>query len=349
MASAPWSLRSGTRRAALVLALVTSSAPLAAQYPLAPTPLLPRELFSRQLGFTGYLSVRQTLRDDTSTFSINRARITAHVLPVPFAALRVQADFSAIGRSSGDTVPAFALTDAYVVLSLPDSLGRAARLLQPTLAVGQFRTPFSLEYLTPFAVLLTANRSQPVERLSTRRDIGVLGQVRFARFAALSAAVVNGEGPNRTSNTDGKEMTVGRLTLFPAPRLALSGKWLSHSGDHRWGYDARWIGARVIIEGEAIKQRGPRRRGATLHDGGGYVLFAYTLLTWLQPVVKWERVKEVSVEASRNTHRKLTWTTYGINVLGPQERLRFQINWVAKSDQPTEARNELVAQLQAIF
>lgn len=334
--------------AAVALALAVCAAPLAAQYPLAPTPVLPKNLFSPQLGITGYVSVRQTVRADTATFVVNRARITAHVLPVPFAALRVQADFSAIGRASGDTIPAFTLTDAYVVLSLPDSLGWVARLLQPALVAGQFRTPFSLEYLTPFSVLPTANRSQAVDRLSTRRDLGVLGQMRLARFAAVTGAVVNGEGPNRTSNPDGKEMAIGRLTLFPLPGFAVSGKWLGQGPDHRWGYDARWLGARLIIEGEAIRHTGGARNVGAV-DQGGYLLVAYRPASWLQPVVKWERLREGSEATSQATERRLTWVTYGINLLGPQERLRFQINWIAKAERPTDARDELVAQLQAIF
>lgn len=332
---------------AVALALAVRAVPLAAQYPLAPSPVLPKELFSRQLGFTGYVSVRQTVRDDTATFVVNRARITAHVLPVPFAALRVQADFSAIGRGSGDTIPAFLLTDAYVVLSLPDSLGWVARQLQPALVAGQFRTPFSLEYLTPFSVLPTANRSQAVDRLSTRRDLGVLGQMRLARFAAVTGAVVNGEGPNRTSNPDGKEMAIGRLTLFPLPGFAVSGKWLGQGSNHRWGYDARWLGARLIIEGEAIRHG--RARHVRAVDQGSYFLVAYKPASWLQPVVKWERLREVSEATSQATERRLTWVTYGINLLGPQERLRFQINWIAKAEGPADAKDELVAQLQAIF
>jgi len=124
--------------------------------------------------------------------------------------VRIQADFSAVGRSTADTVPAFSLTDAYVQIIPPDS-GRMAKLLRPALVVGQFRTPFSLEYLTSFSQPLTANRSQAVDRLSTRRDIGALGQFSLDRFAKLTGAVVGGEGPNRTTS-DGRQMLVGRIT-----------------------------------------------------------------------------------------------------------------------------------------
>jgi hypothetical protein len=345
----PYSGSVRRRAFATASALVVSATPIAAQYPLSPTPVLPFALFSPQPNFTGYVSVRETFRDDTATFSVNRARITLHVLPVGFAALRVQADFSAVGRASGDTVPAILLTDAYVELVAPDTSSRAARLFRPALVIGQFRTPFSLEYLTPFSLLTTVNRSQPVERLSTRRDLGALGQVRVARFATLTGAVVNGEGPNRTSNPDGKQMAVGRLTAFPLSSLALSAKWLGQSGDHRWGYDGRWLARGFIVEGEAIKRTGPAGADAVLDASGGYILAAYRILPWLQPVVKWERLRETTTIASVATERRLTWTTYGINFSAAQERLRFQLDWIAKSDRPTRASDELVAQLQAVF
>lgn len=330
-------------------ALLATAAPVAAQYPLSPTPVLPFALFSPQPNFTGYVSVRETFREDTATFIVNRARITVHVLPVRFAALRVQADFSAVGRASGDTVPAILLTDAYVQLVLPDTSSEVARRLRPALVIGQFRTPFSLEYLTPFSLLTTVNRSQPVERLSTRRDLGALGQVRVARFATLTGALLNGEGPNRTSNSDGKQMAVGRLTVFPLSSLALSAKWLRQSDDHRWGYDGRWLARGLLVEGEAIKRTGPAGAAAELDASGGYVLAAYRILPWLQPVVKWERLRETTTTASAATERRLTWTTFGINFSAAQERLRFQLDWVAKSDRPQPASDELIAQLQAVF
>lgn len=337
------------RRVAIAFAFLTTATPTAAQYPLSPTPVLPLTLFPPQPSFTGYVSARETFRDDSATFIINRARITVHVAPVPFAALRVQADFSAVGRTTGDTVPATLLTDAYVELVLPDTSSAAARLLRPAVVIGQFRTPFSLEYLTPFTVLVTANRSQPVDRLTTRRDLGALAQLRFAELATLTGAIVNGEGPNRTSNPDGNQMAVGRLTVFPARSVAVSAKWLGQGGDHRWGYDGRWLARDLIVEGEAIKRTAPAGATGTFDGSGGYVLAAYQILPWLQPVVKWERLRETTTIGSGASERRLTWTTYGINLLAAGGRLRFQLDWIAKSERPIRASNELLGQLQAIF
>jgi len=70
---------------------------------------------------------------------------------------------------------------------------------------------------------------------------------------------------------------------------------------------------------------------------------------WLQPVVKWERLHETLTTTSTVRDLRLTWITYGINLLAPQERLRLQLNWIARTERPVERSDELVAQLQAIF
>src|SRR5439155_24022056 len=85
-----------------------------AQYPLAPSPVLDLKSLTRELRLSGYVSARETLRRDTLTFIVNRARLTAHVLPASFAALRVQVDFTATGQARADTIPAIVLTDAYI-------------------------------------------------------------------------------------------------------------------------------------------------------------------------------------------------------------------------------------------
>lgn len=339
----------GRRLLALPLLLVATTTPIAAQYPLSPSPVPPFRLFTPQPTFSGYVSVRETLRDDTASFLVNRARLTLQVLPIAYAAVRMQVDLSAVGRTRGDTVPAIVLTDAYIALAPPDTSSRVARALHPVLLIGQFRAPFSLEYLTSFSLLTTANRSQAVDRLAARRDLGLLGRVGFARFATLTGAIVNGEGPNRTSNSDGKQMAIGRLTVFPIPSLAISGKWLGHGAEHRWGYDARWIVRGLVVEGETIRRAGPTGAVSAPDGSGGYALAALWVSPWLQPVVKWERLREASPIATGAGDRQLTWTTYGINLSAAQGRLRFQLDWIAKSERPLAASDELVAQVQAIF
>lgn len=81
----------------------------------------------------------------------------------------------------------------------------------------------------------------------------------------------------------------------------------------------------------------------------GYLLAAFKVLPWLQPAVKWERLHETLTTTSTVGEFRLTWMTYGINLLAPRERLRLQLDWIAKSERPVKQSDEFVAQLQAIF
>lgn len=342
----------------------------AARYPLAPSPVLDTRQLGTAPSFSGYLSVRETRRHDSTSFSLNRARLAVMAAPRPYLAVRVQAELSAAGRVARDsTVPSTVLTDAYVQLGAAtrasgaagvDSAGRGARLanaLAPVLLAGQFRVPFSLEYLTSFSLLKTANRSGVVDRLSPRRDIGVMAQARVTRFATVAGAVVAGEGANATRNPDNSEMVAGRLTLRPARALAVAVKWAGQGPDHLWGYDARWLQGRATVEGEALHRTG-RRPGATAAPaptpryaaGGGYLLAAYKVTPWLEPVAKWERFSEDATVGERETA-----FTAGATAHAGDERVRFQLNLVSRHTRASAAgaprvhANELIAQLIASY
>ena len=341
-------LRHLSARTSLVVAmtLVGVLEPSEAQYPLAPSPVIDARPPVGELRLSGYVSVRETIRDDSSTFSVNQARITVTAAATSFVAVKMQGNLAALGRSAGDTIPAFVVTDAYAQLTLPNERG-GSDALRPTVIVGQFKTPFSLEYLTGFSLLQTAGRAQMVERIATRRDVGVMGHVAFRNLATLAAAVVNGEGPNTLRNTNGKQLTAGRLTLFPTPTIAIAAKWAGEGSDHRWGYDVRWMANGLVLEGERIERRAPG--DITPRAAGHYLMASYTIGRHVQPVVKWEQFHDKRIEAGTTSETRLTWTTYGLNILSVPEVVRFQANWIVKRDRPATSSNELVGQLIVIF
>jgi hypothetical protein len=211
----------------------------------------------------------------------------------------------------------------------------------------------------PFSGLRTANRAQVVDSVASRRDVGVMAEVRGWNRVILAGAVTNGEGSNRSANVNDAEMVVGRVTLLASAGgpLAVAGKLLSHGGDHRWGGDARWIGdppwlpGRFVVEGEMIRRAGSPRVGARADASGGYALAAWRAISWLEPVVKWERLRDERVTAAARTERTLTWTTLGVNLFSsdPQERFKLQVNWIARTERPVDAPNELVTQLLVQF
>ncbi|HJU69443.1 MAG TPA: porin [Gemmatimonadaceae bacterium] len=332
----------------MATALVIAAEPSEAQYPLAPSPVLDAQRFTRDLSLSGYVSVRETIRGDSSTFSINQARVTVMAAPTDFATVKVQGNLAALGRSSGDTVPGFVVTDAYAQLTPPHAW-RSLGGFRPSIIFGQFKTPFSLEYLTGFSLLHTVGRSQVVERAATRRDIGVMAHVKVRDYATLAGALVNGEGPGTLRNTNGKQLAVGRLTLFPTTRIAVAGKWAGEGGDHRWGYDARWMTNGLVLEGERIERRAYLEGGITQRMAGHYLMASYKIGRHVQPVVRWEQFNDRQTESGVSSEARLTWTTYGLNVVSVPEVVRFQANWIVKRDRPVHSSNELVGQLIVIF
>jgi len=337
------------RFTSLVLAGCTAlvAAPeLRAQYPLAPSPTLDVSSMSPEVKLGGYIAVRSTHRNDSTTTIVNRARVTVTARPHERVGLRVQGDLAARGRAADDSsVAAFALTDAYVTLVPPDKPLWAQ--FGPSLTVGQFRVPYALEYLTPFSSLRTVDRSLPVDSISPRRDIGAMAEIHLTPLVRLAGALVNGGGANNTRNTDDRQLAAGRLSLIvpiPIAPFAIAGKWAGEGGDHRWGYDARFLPGKAVIEGEAL-QRNRFVNGLREVSSGGYALAAYTILPWLQPVVKWEKL-EVRGPITR-TRRQLV---YGANLMSADDRVRLQLNWITRQERPVEGpNNELVAQFIANF
>ena len=337
-------------------AAAQSSSPVGG-YALVPTPVLDPHALTAGPSLSGYVSVRETRRNDSTVNALNRARVTVMGMPYAGLAYRIQADLSAAGRLQRDSsVAASVLTDAYVQLfHAPSPADSASRLasLAPALIVGQFRVPFSLEYLTSFSTLKAANRSLVVDRLSPRRDIGAMGQVRATRFALVMASVTNGEGPNLPRNPDNRELVSGRAVLHPLKTLAVGGKWAGNGPDHYWGYDARWIWRTLTLEGETIARTGraPSASAAPApprYDAlGRYALAAWRALPWLEPELKWEQFAEGTAGSARTSERCLT---PGVALHGYQDRVRFHANWIVKRTHPSARHaNELVAQLVAIF
>ena len=332
-----------------LLSVAIAATPARAQYPVNPTPVISTGSLTPDPRLGGYISLRETVRDDTMTFTLHRARIGVQALPAPFVALRLQADLAALGRTSGDTIPGILITDAFVQLAPTDTAHPMVRMLRPAMLVGQFRTPFALENLTSTSAVITASRSMAADRLALKRDRGFFGQVRFPRLLTLNAAVVDGEGQNRTSNPDGRQFVVTRGTLMPLANLSVSGKWAAQGSDRRWGYDARWLPGAGVLEGELVEREGPTNATTTTDARAGYVLAAYKVLPWLQPLVKWEQLHETLSTATTTAHARATWTTIGVNLIATDERFRAQFNWVDRSERPVDRKGELVIQLQAMF
>ncbi len=92
---------------------------------------------------------------------------------------------------------------------------------------GQFKAPFSAEYLIYAGNIDFVNRSQVVSALAPGRQIGLQGRVWIAdRKISYAAGVFNGNGIGANSNDNNDLLYAGRIVFYPGALIGLS------SSDH---------------------------------------------------------------------------------------------------------------------
>ena len=209
----------------------------------------------------GYIQARQTLVEGVgySAF-LNRARASVDgALPAKFA-YRLLVEFQA---SAGVRAPA--------TVSLREAVAR----WNPApfaLTAGEFKTPFTREYLIPVPALELADLAVAVDSLAPKYDVGMMGEYAYGPYATLAVGVFNGEGANAIANRDSVAIIVARATARPLPQLSLGASYSHDSADSlRWGVDAAFqslgLGGRAEYLTRHVEGR-PRDRD----DFGWYVL-----------------------------------------------------------------------------
>ncbi len=251
--------------------LRTLAALVAAQVLLAPVALVAQG----PVRWSGYIQARETYRDGPGlSGSINRARLSASGGGAKDVTWRVQGEFRT--GSVGTGRASVALQDAFVRYK-PGALG---------ITVGQYKTPFTREFITSLADIETADRSTVVDSLAPKRDIGVMADYSFGSDATVFLGVFNGEGQNVTANADSSLLIVGRVTGRPVPFLTLGANVADYGGDStRYGVDVsiEYMGA--IFRAEYVTQN---RDGVDIDDEGWYAQGAYRVVPWMQLVLKLE-------------------------------------------------------------
>jgi len=315
--------------AGLVLAVLVP-APLAGQYPPAtPSPVLA----ASPIKLSGYIQAREVYQNEVGlTSSINRARLTTSGGIVQAVTWRIQGEFRT--GSVGTGRASVSLQDAYIRYN-PGTCGIQA---------GQFKTPFTREFITSLADVETADRSTAVDSLAPKRDIGVMGEFTYRRVS-LWAGVFNGEGQNVTVNTDSTVLGVGRLAvrLLPQLALAVNGAW--YFGDStRYGVDAAYEDARFALKGEYLGQTRDAATGPD--DWGWYGLGAVFVIPTVQAVGKYEEFARPGVSAAVKNR---AWTA-GLNVYPSGRNFRLTFDYVSrKIGEPGVRKGRLLAQVQAKF
>jgi hypothetical protein len=283
---------------------------------------------------SGYIQGRETYQDGPGlSATVNRARLAAGGSVSGGIAWRIQGEFRT--GSVGTGRASVALQDAYVRWT-------HARL---NIQVGQFKTPFTREFITSLTEIETADRATVVDSLAPKRDIGVMADYTAGGRATVTAGLFNGNGQNVTANADTTLLGVARVSVRVIPFLAIGLNAASYFGDStRYGGDVSLEAPWVIARGEWV---GQHRDAGGEDDEGWYALLASPVRPWLQPVVKLEWFDRPSLTDGSQKNR--AWTA-GVNLYPWGRSTRFTFEYVSrKVGDPGVRRGLGLAQAQVAF
>lgn len=147
-------------------------------------------------------------------FRVRRARITLSGDFKEDFDFKIQGDFELSDGLSPATRTGFSGTDIFI---------NWHHYPEANIKVGQYKSPFGLEFLTPSTELLTIERSLPTSALVTDRQIGVMvwgkpltnALPEHKDLLTYYAGVFNGNGRNINNNDNNEFMYVGRVELLP--------------------------------------------------------------------------------------------------------------------------------------
>lgn len=283
----------------------------------------------------GYFQVRQIAQEHVGlTALLNRARFSIDgALPSRFA-YRALIEMQA---SAGARLPATVSLREAIVRWSPAPFA---------LTAGEFKTPFTREYLIPVPALELADLATVVDSLAPKYDVGVMGEVAYGGLASLSLGVFNGEGANAVANRDSTVMLVGRVTTRPIPQLAL-GASATHDGPDslRWGAEASLQQSGVVVRSEYVT-RHLRGRARGDDDFGWYVLESLRVTPRLQLVARQEDFQR----PARGISKRMRGLAYATNIDIAPNRIRLLLEFSRRLSgaKPTRA-DAFIAQMQVQF
>jgi phosphate-selective porin len=283
---------------------------------------------------SGYIQARETYQENVGlTGTINRARLAASGSAPGNIVWRIQGEFRTGNVGNGKA--SVSLQDAYVRWTR-NALG---------VQVGQFKTPFTREFITSLAEVETADRSTVVDSLAPKRDIGMMADYALGGRATINVGVFNGEGQNLTANSDSSALGVARVSVRPVPYIVIGSNVARYFQDStRYGVDASLESPWVILRGEYVGQHRDQRTG---DDKGWYALAAAPLRPWLQPVLKYEWFNRATGPLDAQKNR--AWTA-GVNLFPWGKATRFTLEYLSrKVGQPGVRKSLALAQAQVIF
>lgn len=227
------------------------------------------------------------------------------------------------------------------------------------LTVGQFKTPYSAEYLVSDIKTVTVERSLANDLLALGRQAGaMLSGTFFDKKLTYGAAIVNGNGANNSFNDNEDFTYVGRVagTVLDQSGVRLTLGANAFQGEDTGSFTGQRTGTgidavlafdRAEIAAEMLRTRFDRVTG-TDYDARGWMLQGTYFLVpnrW-QAVARYETYDPSDVAGADDT--KLI--TVGFNYLFKGDDLKLSLNYLIGDPPGTSAhQNRLLARLQVIY
>ena len=342
--------RRGSARVARVLLIVLALLPIAAASSLAPGVATaapppdsstvawapapaPAGLPAPKLA--GYIQVRNLAQEHVGlTTFLNRTRFSVDgALPSRFSYRLLTELQASAGAKSAATV----------------SLREAIVRWNPApfaITGGEFKTPFTREYLIPVPALELADLATVVDSLAPKYDVGMMGEYALGATATFSLGVFNGEGANAIANRDSVVTLVGRVTARPIPQLSLGASGTRDGADSlRWGVDASAQQSGGMVRAEYVT-RHVRGRATDKDYFGWYVFEAFRATPRIQLVARQEDFER----PARGIASRLRGAAYGTNIEIAPNKVRLLLEFSRRIGGKLQTRSDtFIAQCQTQF
>ncbi len=215
-----------------------------------------------------------------------------------------------------------------------------------TLTGGQFKTPFTREYLIPITQLETADLAVAVDSLAPKYDVGVMAEYAPRPWVTASLGWFNGEGQNAIANRDSMVLVIGRLAARPVPQLGLGASATHEGADSlRYGFDGQleqWGG---LVRAEWMTRH--RKGHASDKDDVGWTLFGqYRATPTIAPFVRLEDFQRPWYGPARRVRAY----SAGANLDLAPTRVKLLLEWSQRRTGKLQQRTDVgIAQLQLRF
>lgn len=289
---------------------------------------------SPSVRFSGYLQARETWQRDVGlTASINRARLTASGAIVDGVTWRIQGEFRTGNVGTGRA--SVSLQDAFIRYA-KDNWGVQA---------GQFKTPFTSQYVMSLTLVETADRAAVVDSLAPKRQIGFMGEYTYAKRVSVYGGVFNRNGQNVTTNADSSALGVGRVVVRVVPQFSVGTYGARYCGDStRYGVEANFETPRVVARAEWLAQSRDGVSGPD--DKGWYALAGYFVVPGVQVVGEYEEFSRNGISLQQKNR---AWTGV-LNVYPWNRNTRIVLEYISrKIGDPGVRKGQLLAQFQVVF